>query len=170
MQLALRHFSKVRASIAPVLFSGTRMDAASGQIKRIAEAEYWPPERRKHLDEICLQLGEITKTRNDLLHYAAFEFGDHYRVSNALHAHIAGRIRDTKITPEILDAMSVDLVTIMAQIEILRTGAKAPEEFREMKMPPERAWLYKPEVSQGPGEKRRPSRRKPRTRPPTSKA
>jgi hypothetical protein len=156
MQLALRHYSKVKDPVAQVLFSGTRVDAASNQIKRIAEARPWSAARRKRLDTICAQLGVITQTRNDILHYGAFRMKDgSHRVSNALFAHIPSRLRETRITNDALDRMSVDLVTIIAQMEILRKGDKAHAFYREMKMPPENAWLYKPEISQGPPKKRR---------------
>src|SRR5215217_3261382 len=94
MQRALWRCSGIAAPIAPAIFSGTRVDAASGYIKRIAEAQNWPKEEREELDEIVSQLSEITRLRNDILHYGAnWSSPTELTVSNELLAHTPAKIR-----------------------------------------------------------------------------
>jgi hypothetical protein len=64
-----------------------------------------------------LQLGELTQTRNDLLHYGVTGDGaDALVISNSISAHIKERIRTTNISSEILEKMSFDLFTIFFQL------------------------------------------------------
>jgi hypothetical protein len=97
MQHALWRTAGVKSPIEPAIFSGTRIDAAASFIKRIAEAEGWPAKRRRTLDDVSAQLGEITRVRNDILHYGASATGkDEWTISNKLVAHTADRIRPRK--------------------------------------------------------------------------
>jgi hypothetical protein len=171
VQLTLRRSTKVTATVAAVLFSGTRVDAATSQIKRIAEAEPWQEDQRQKLDTLCAQLGEITRTRNDLLHYGAFDDGDSYLISNALSAHVPSKLRETKIDANTLDAMSMDLLVIVNEFDRIarRKPVKRHPDLDQLKMPPERAWLYKPDTQQGPPKRTLGRNRKPKAQPPTSR-
>ena len=111
---ALQHFTGVTPTIAACLFSGTRIDGAMSYLKRIAEATRWSAGKSKLLDHIKLQLGEITQLRNDLLHYGTTgETADTLFISNSHLAHIASRIRETKISAKILGIAFTDLWAIM---------------------------------------------------------
>lgn len=170
MQIALRRFSGVQASIAPCIFSGTRIEAATSQIKRIAEVKDWPRDRRAKFDTIADHVGEITRMRNDLLHYSAMDNGDHRIVSNALYTHTASKMRNAVVTPAILEQMSQDLLTIAAQLILLyENPGKLPPGFVGLPMPPQRAWLYRPVRLQGPPRMRRRPRQKQQGPPPASR-
>jgi hypothetical protein len=150
MQLTLWHFSKVKWPIAQAVFSGVRIDAGSNYVRRIAEATDWPKEQIDMFEILLAQLGEITRVRNDILHYGGFLQSDgHHEVTNVLYAHTQERIRTTKITAEILDAMSSDLATICVQFMILRGARMTEKVLAGGQMPPQTAWHYKPERQQG---------------------
>lgn len=170
MQIALRRFSGVQASIAPCIFSGTRIEVATSQIKRIAEVKDWPRDRRAKFDTIADQVGEITRMRNDLLHYSAMDNGNHRTMSNALYTHTASRMRSAVVTPAILEQMSQDLLTIGAQLILLyENHRKLPPGFVELQMPPQSAWLYRPVRLQGPPRRSRRPHQKRQGRPPASR-
>jgi hypothetical protein len=171
MQLTLWHCAKVKKPVAQAIFSGTRIDAASGLIKRISEAKRWSQTRRKRLDIMLSQLGEITRVRNDILHYGGLPLGNEWTVSNMLYAHIQERVRTTKITPKILDNLSADLITICIELQLMRDLSKVPDWVqKENRMPPVGAWHYKPERQQGTGQKPPKPRQKQPSRPRSSQA
>jgi hypothetical protein len=154
MQLTLWHLAKVKAPIAPAIFSGTRVDTASNLIRRISEAKEWSQRRQARLTTLLTQLGEITRARNDLLHYGSLRSESGYEVTNLLYAHIPARIRTTKISRDILDAMADDLMTICVELMDMRGAMKAFRSVRKGRlMPPKRAWRYKPERQQGAAQK-----------------
>jgi hypothetical protein len=167
MQAALWRCVGVGAPVAPAIFSGTRIDAAMGYIRRIAEAQNWPRRKQDEIADVFKQLGELTRVRNDILHYGASMTGpDEWVVSTKLVAHTKDRIRSTKISVAILNQMSDDLYKIMLHLAgIVRRG-------KHVRTPPvveailKRAWLYRPDrQSETPGPRpSKPPRRLPRRR------
>lgn len=146
MQIALWRCARVKSPIAPAIFSGTRVDAASSYIKRIAEAENWPNRKRKELDDVFKQLGELTRVRNDILHYGASMRGpEEWVVSNKLVAHTQDRIRETKITPAILNIMTNDLHKVIFHLIVLTSRGKRVRHPPIISEVLRRAWLYKPD-------------------------
>lgn len=148
MQETLWHFAGVSPPLAPAIFSGTRIDAATQHIKRISEATGWSKEQRAFFDELTLQIGEITRTRNDLLHCGIQGVDtDNLSISNAQFAHINERIRTTKISTLILDQMSGDLMVI---------GGILAHLIRKAHYPPagllKGLWRYKAERQRGPSQ------------------
>lgn len=153
---ALWHFAGINPVIASCILSGTRIDAALGYLKRIAEATDWPEARKDSLNGLALQLGEITKLRNDLLHYGTSggETADTWVVTNEKYAHIETRIRATKLSVFILEEQLVsDLLMIMIQLSVLKG------EISDTVLPllSSRAlrhvWRYKPDRQRSSGAK-----------------
>jgi hypothetical protein len=173
MQLALRTCLGIQQSLAAAIFSGTRTEAAASYIRRIGETENWPEAKIKELEYIFQQLGEITRVRNDILHYGAMPISanklrvplgsDEWLVSNRSAAHTEAKIRETRITPEILDFMTHDLQKIRIHLSAIfdPKGAVVRRQFEKHL---ERAWLYRPGQPSRKREKplRKTRKRKPR--------
>jgi hypothetical protein len=144
VQLALWRAAGVKPPVAPAIFSGTRIEAATGHIKRIAEAQKWPKRKRAELAEVFKQLSDLTRIRNDMLHYGASSSGpDEWTVSSRLVAHIAERIRETKISPAILHQMSEDLFKITLHLAGIERRGKPVRVHPSIAPILARAWLYK---------------------------
>ncbi len=121
VQNTLWHFTKVDPIIARCILSGTRIDAAFRQLKRIAEATEWPANRKHLLDHVTQRMGDITRFRNDLLHYGiSGESSDTAVVTNEKYAHVKSRIRTTNISAPILDQKSSEMVAIMCLIGFIK--------------------------------------------------
>jgi hypothetical protein len=155
VHFVLRWAADITEPIAAALFSGTRVDAGTNLIKRLGEAVGdWPAEKTARFEAICHQLGEITQTRNDLLHFG-IKFNtdktDSYTISNKLLAHTKERIRETKISAAILDNMTADLLLMYIQLlkfphgAISRLDRTEPMSAAALKS----AWRYKPERRSG---------------------
>lgn len=143
MQRALWRSAGIAPPTAQALFSGTRTDAAMNLIRRIAEAEQWAPERKAITDNVFSQLGEITRLRNDLLHYGATpDELDSWTISNAIVAHTAERLRVTKITLLTLRDAEWDLYKIATHLVVIAHGWLHVPEFNDILAD---AWRYKPE-------------------------
>jgi hypothetical protein len=152
LQLALWKIAKLRSPIAQALLSNSRVAEASSQIKRLAHALGWSAKRRDRLTILFSQLGVITQTRNDMLHFGAIHRGDGvHEITNILYVYEPGRIRTTKISVEILQSMVSDLLIIASELSVMRKGRKSSATMRRAaaQMPPKRAWQYKPDIQQG---------------------
>jgi hypothetical protein len=150
MQVALWRCVGVKAPVAPAIFSGTRVDAASGYIKRIAEAQHWPRRKQQEIEDVFKQLAELTRVRNDILHYGASMTGpDEWVVSNKLVAHVKERIRNTRISVKILVQMSEDLSKIMLHLVMIERRGKPVRAHPSVEAVLKRAWLYKPDRQSG---------------------
>ena len=123
--VVLRHCSKVTNEVGQCLFAGTRASAAIDFIKRIADAQEWTDEQREPLEIVTAQLGEITRARNDILHYGTNSTGkdSEWYTTNEFVAHTSNRIRRTKITPDILGDMTHDCMKLSAHIVMIGTTA-----------------------------------------------
>jgi hypothetical protein len=145
MQVALWKFAKVPPPVAPAIFSGVRIDAATGLITRIAEAKEWSKEQKTELKKVFAQLGKINRVRNDILHYGAtFTGPDELLVTNDIIAHVKSRIRETKISLAILEAMGNDIEKIQRHITALAWPERMPVRHKGYDQILKSAWRYKP--------------------------
>jgi hypothetical protein len=182
----LRHFVGVSPTIAACLFSGTRVKAAMDYLTRISEATNWSEGKIALLNHIKLQLGEITELRNDLLHYGPTGGSlDTLIITNAHVAHLESRIRETKISSQILDDAVFDLwamaILLLHELEGKIDWSGLPEDMREAMEKAAKLgvisgafatlpWHYKPE-RQGHQKRKLPSPPpKPKPRPRSSQA
>jgi hypothetical protein len=152
LQAALRKTAEVTPEVARAIFSGTRVDTASSYIKRIAEAQQWPKDRLEDIDYIFKQLGEITRVRNDLLHYGVIpEKEGGWTTSNELVAHIPARSRETEVSPQHLESMADDCMNIVLHliVNIESDDATRQEILQKSAAVLARAWRYKPEKRSG---------------------
>ena len=100
--------------LAQAVFSGVRTEAAMQYIRRIADAQNWPAAHKTNIELVFAQLSALTKLRNDILHFgASMDEPSVWTVSNKNFVHIPDRVRETKITSNILDDASWDLGRIV---------------------------------------------------------
>lgn len=161
-QYILRVCANVSDAVGKSLFSGTRVTAAIEYLARIAEAETWSKEKRSHLDTVQEQLGELTRVRNDILHYGASRTGidGEWFTTNAIVAHTQKRLRQTRITPDILKDMTHDCYKIAAHITLVGEGEISPYSLHAIGDLLSASWRYKPEKPIFPQEIPRPPRPK----------
>lgn len=165
MQITLWRIAGIKPPVAPAIFSGTRAKAAGEFLRRIGEAQKWPKKDMVFLNHIIAQLGELTRVRNDILHYGAKSEGEgKWTVSTALVAHVESQIRITKVSTEILDQMSADLLTIADSLARFRFPRGLFGLGVEEPLP---AWRYKSVRPKDGSEKRR-NRTQKRSHPPES--
>lgn len=129
---------------AKALLSGVRIDQATSLLNRLRDTRKHDP--NPQLDKIIHQLGQITRVRNDLLHFGA-EFDDsvgRYITSNKRTAHTPDRLRETPVSPDELNAMTDDLRTIWARLPsyAFASTKKALDIIESVQ--PLSAWRYKP--------------------------
>jgi hypothetical protein len=144
MQMTLWQVVGVKPPTAQAIFSGTRVKPASDYITRIAEAKKWTIDEREIIKDVLSHLGEISRVRNDILHYGATQsISDEWIVTNKTEAHIASKIRTTRISITNIDQMIADLDKIIFHlIAIAERGRTKP-------FPPafdavlKHAWQYK---------------------------
>jgi len=147
---SLTIFAGVKHAVAQAIFGGLKVEGRLQTIKRISDAKNWEPRKKERLDEIVSRLGPINKLRNDILHYGAsldLNAEDSWLVTNKEHVHIAEKIRETSVTPKLLEDASADLRKIFFLIIALSfddiSAERAPSietEFEEFLKP---AWRYK---------------------------
>ncbi|MHA1548016.1 MAG: hypothetical protein ACTSU0_10020 [Alphaproteobacteria bacterium] len=145
IQTVLWHFAGVEAPIAPAVFSGVRINAALGSLKRIADAKKWDKRKTDELKELSQRMGEITQLRNDILHFGATpDWPKGHVVSNRLFAHTEERIRETRVTAARLDAANADLHKIQDHFTVLAWNDIIPEDARsDFVATLRRPWQYK---------------------------
>jgi hypothetical protein len=165
LQTVLWHFAGVPSPTAPAVFSGVRVDAAMKLINRIAEAQKWKKTRKEKLTPVFQRLGQITKLRNDILHYGAKPSSLNFTtwtVTNRLFAHTAARIRETHVSSETLDHATRDLQKISSHLIVIAWGQLMPRKTRaSVAEGLKHAWRYKPPPEGG---KARKSRKAPQKR------
>jgi hypothetical protein len=154
LQAALRICAGVTSEVARAIFSGTRVDAACSYIRRIAEAKNWSEDRKKEIDYIFRQTAEITRVRNDILHYGVSRSTDEgYTTSTELVAHMQDRIRKTSVSAEQLDAMSDDCLKIVVHLVVNfildEATQKTVHDLGAASAVLGRAWRYKPAPQPG---------------------
>lgn len=158
LQYALWREAGVSSMVARAVFSGVRIDQGKDLINRLIDAT-----GRKRPPEIAAafaQLTELTKARNDLVHYgAAFQAGG-IEVSNEISAHTPDRLRVRPISKAILEAMTADTRRISAMIGLHSSmrGAKPADRAGfsdDLAFLASQAWQYKPSQQPPPQQPRR---------------
>jgi hypothetical protein len=156
LQTSLWMIARIKPPIAPAIFNGFKIEGCLGTIKRIADAKNWSARKKDQLEEITNRLGPINRLRNDILHYGAtidLSAEDVWLLSNKRYVHIPQKIRETWITPTLLDNATSDLNKLFYLIVLLaldvRGSVKAARSTRKALEPlgPKAlasAWLYKP--------------------------
>ena len=155
LQSSLWMIARVRRPVAPAIFSGLKIEGCLGTIKRIADAKNWSKKKKDRLEEIIDRLGPINRLRNDVLHFGAkidLSTEDAWLLSNKRYVHTPQKIRESFITPALLDAASSDLDKLFYLISFLAFDDRSPKRGRSIRkmldtgplVTLERAWLYKP--------------------------
>src|SRR5260370_41206645 len=106
------------------------------------------------------KVGIMKKIRKDLISYGADIKGiaGEWAVSNRAIEDTKKRIRTTKISAEILDHLSSDVVTIELRLVLLAWGALMPIKTRRIFQQARRQpWRYKPPRPIARGRRRRKS-------------
>ena len=151
LQLVLWHYAHVPIPTARALFSGTRVDAAMSQIRRLQTVK--PHITQLELDQVehvFTQLGKINKLRNDVVHFGTQTHRpDAFTVTNQLLALTPDKIRETPISVEILKDLSSDLVKIATHLMVFRLPpVTAQPRSQKIGKILNAAWRYTPP---GPG-------------------
>ena len=147
-QTYLWHFAGVAAPTAQAIFSGVRVKAATDLINRIADAQKWENSTKERIRYLFLQLGTLTRLRNDILHYGADidDYSkDEWTVTNKDFVHIPENVQSTKITPKTLEQATFDLVIINLGMLVLTIGGDERNVLENALKPIlESAWRYTP--------------------------
>jgi len=119
LQITLWHYAKVPEKMARALLSGaTRVDTASGLLRRVIEVRKLRRIVRTDLIEVLDQLGAIAKVRNDLVHLGTMTTPKARMTTNAYLAVDRKRLRKTPISPRILNDMTLDLLKIGVHLTV----------------------------------------------------
>jgi hypothetical protein len=146
VHMLVRELARLKRPYAQILLSGVRIDTATGFIKRLGEARHWSLKRRQAFDVIAAQLGEITRLRNDILHYGGGALHPVRQITNIMYAQSPEKVRVADLSSEILLNAWHDLAVIGTHISVLRGQKGATEVLKTLSpIPPKGAWLYKPE-------------------------
>ena len=130
----LWHLTKVTPSVGRAVFSGTRADAATKYISRLLEVKKIGQLEKNHIKYLFDHFGEITKTRNDIVHYGT-QYNDDgdFIVTNERVALNKSKLREHSITANVLDQMSHDLEVIIADLFAFLVR-KSPHDLRIVRM------------------------------------
>jgi hypothetical protein len=170
LQNAVWELAGVPSPTAQAVFSGVRIEAALGLIRRIAEAQKWTKIKRDNFDGVLVHLGHINRLRNDIVHYGAdMHAPNRWIVSNEIFVHFPERIRRIAISSPLLDNASSDLYKIDAHIVFLTWGHRMPSSAKRVFRVTMRApWLCKlPLPTEPAGKSRKHPQKPPRQRQPS---
>jgi hypothetical protein len=151
--------------IARALLSGLHADQLITAIRRVWEIRPPDSEIREVADSALVQFKAINEIRNSVAHYVSFVASDRGRViSNITRALTAERIREFRISPDIMTAMIGDLEKIgqhmtFALIATVDPHAKREDMRRELSTLAA-SWQYKRPEDQMPSPPRRRQRRR----------
>jgi len=154
LQTSLWMIARTKPPVAPAIFNGLKIEGCLGAIKRIADAKNWSAKKKDRLEEIINRLGPINRLRNDILHYGAtidLSAEDVWLLSNKRYVHIPQKIRESFITPALLNDATADLDKLFYLIVFLALSDRSPKSARSVReaLEPLRpqaqahAWLYK---------------------------
>ena len=118
--------TKTKAPIGKAIFSGTRVETASGFLRRLADVGSIEAAEWAKLEPAIAQLHTINEVRNTLLHHVTqgVEEGRAF-VTDALRALTIERMRVYPISPGILDAMAYDCRKIFLHLIVRHSGRPA---------------------------------------------
>ena len=149
----LRHLAGVSDEIAGILFGGVRFDGAKDTINRIVAATA-QTSVGDALRRPLAQFAAINTIRNNVIHWGAKHDGStELLVTNAAQNPTADRLKEFRISPDDLRAMSVDLHKINLALVLLLLPSSSDEETfgRYLAVP----WLYKPPQPNRPTKRQR---------------
>jgi hypothetical protein len=145
LQVLLRTLTGLSPEISGAIFADFRVASAKDAINRILIATD-QSEAHDRLAPALDQMSTISGVRNKAVHLVASHDGqDALLVSNARLGVSPDRLREFRISPLDLEAMSLDLFRIGIQISLeIRPDLRAshPENWGEITLQP---WLYKPQ-------------------------
>ncbi|HEV7165864.1 MAG TPA: hypothetical protein VGO35_10785 [Gammaproteobacteria bacterium] len=136
----LQKFAKVSPQIGAAVFSGVRTEQSISFIQRIWQVEDPGENIRNELKEAMDQMKRINEARNDMVHYASdVYFGYGRIVSNETRALTPDKVREHRVSPELLAGMLQDCFRISA------TFAKHvnPDSYAASSEYLRHAWKYK---------------------------
>jgi hypothetical protein len=151
MQLALWRVAGVPDDIAKAIFSGTKIDAAIGFIRRIIEVRPIPDDKHKILESALVQLKAINDVRNLIVHYGAKfnHASDTLVASNRRSAHSERSLKEQPVSVQMLRNMALDLnkasVHLAAAAGVDSPFPKVLNHLFQSTL--ESAWLYTPPKS-----------------------
>jgi len=147
--------------IARALLSSLRIDAATNHLNRLIAARKLKGPDIAELKLIFDQLGKITRTRNDIVHFGirSYNARGHAVVSNKPFAHVRERVRKIHVSPATLAKMTADLDQMFIRLVIQARIEGVPLRRARQRVPHlERAtWQYKPR-EQAPRRRKRPGK------------
>jgi hypothetical protein len=162
---ALSWHAKTRHPIAKALFSGTRVEAASGFLRRLADADLIENAEWEQLGPVLAQLRYVNDIRNAILHYGAQGVAaGRALVADALRALTPERIRAFPISADILADLTYDCHKIYRDLIVHHSGRPALiGKHPELEAVLNSAWRYKPpqQAPSRPKENKSRSRRRP---------
>jgi hypothetical protein len=161
LQVLLKQLAGVADPIGRAIFSDTRAHVGKDAVKRILDAR-GELVAKARLESALTQLGIINGIRNDVVHWGAMHDGtDALLVSNANRV-TANRVREFRLSPLDLEAMSIDLfgIGIHFIVAIQIDAAKSDDVLEHWREALKAPWLYRP-AQQAPRRKSRRSRTEP---------
>jgi hypothetical protein len=167
--LAMTRTAGINLTMAQAIFTDARIANARDTINRIRAAHGVPEDET--LSRAFLQLGEIGRMRNNLVHYGLTReaTSNSYVVTNAFFVPPHKKPQRDPVSVAILEAMILDLLTIQTAInnrgfERSEIPKDAIARFRAAARSP---WRYKPHAPSQPEKStRRRRRERPRQPPP----
>jgi hypothetical protein len=137
----LRNHVGVSETIAGVLFSGTRQDAAKNLLNSILDAT-GKSDLKERLSLPLAQLTTIATIRNNLIHWIARDDGgEDLLVSNAFLSPSPEKLKEFRINADLIKKMRLDLYKITVLLTIIDSPSLPdPQLDAYLKQP----WLYKP--------------------------
>jgi hypothetical protein len=146
LNLSLRHYARVPEPVAQAIFFNTRIDNAIQLLNRLIEMGEISDPAKTDLKYLFAQLSIINRVRNDIIHYGAnFDNAAVAIVSTSVFVHKENRIRETPISPQLLEDLIYDLGKIHAHFIANHVGLQDsdgvhhPEQEALLKA----SWRYK---------------------------
>ena len=144
--IALMWHAKISQKRARAVFSGVRMDVATGHLRRLASIDAISPSEWAQMEPVVTQIGHLNTARNLILHYGGRDIasgGGH--VSDARSALMSDKVRHILISPTILERMTCDLNKAYAHFALLHCGRKnLASQYPEAAPLLSQPWLHKP--------------------------
>jgi hypothetical protein len=122
----LAFYAKVPNNMARALFSGTRVRAAMGLIKRITQIQDPGEENKTDLEYVFRQIEAINTLRDDILHQGSVLTDDKGRItSNIVRNLTPNRLVERSASTETLNAATADLSKISLHLVCQQTHPQA---------------------------------------------
>jgi hypothetical protein len=120
-------YAKTKPEIAKILFSGVRVDVGSTYIKQLAKVTKVKKKHHDELNDVLQQLAAINKVRNVILHHGTKKIASGRGIaSDAFRAK--GAPTSFRISSEVLDEMTEDLIKIIVHLRHCHLGVSFPRK------------------------------------------